>query len=61
MKWYWVVDPWLRALQIHELNAEGHYVHVVDATDGRVERVPGCDGMALDLEELWKELDALAD
>jgi Uma2 family endonuclease len=61
VKWYWVVDPWLRALQIHELNAEGHYVHVVDATDGRVERVPGCDGMALDLEELWKELDALAD
>jgi XRE family aerobic/anaerobic benzoate catabolism transcriptional regulator len=51
----------LRAVQVHELNAEGHYVHVVDATDGRVERVPGCEGMALDLGELWKELDALAD
>jgi Uma2 family endonuclease len=57
--WYWIVDPGLRSLQIHELDAQGRYVHVVDATDGVVERVPGCEGLTIDLPALWAEIDAL--
>jgi Uma2 family endonuclease len=59
VRWYWIVDPWLRSLQIHELDAQGRYVHVVDATEGVIERVPGCEGMRIDLDGLWREVDLL--
>lgn len=61
VRWYWIVDPGLRSFQILELDAHGRYVHVVDATDGAIEPVPGCDGLAIELAALWRELDALAD
>jgi Uma2 family endonuclease len=61
VRWYWVVDPWLRSLQIHELDEQHRYVHVVDATEGLIERVPGCEGLTLDLSELWREIDQLAE
>jgi Uma2 family endonuclease len=61
VRWYWIVDPGLRSLQFHELNAEGHYVHVVDTTDGAIDAVPGCDGLRLDVSALWAELDALGE
>jgi len=59
VRWYWIVDPWLRSAQIHELDERGRYVHVVDATDGVIERVPGCDGLTVDLDGLWSEIDRL--
>jgi Uma2 family endonuclease len=61
VRWYWVVDPGLRGLQIHELDAEGRYVHVVDATEGVVEVVQVCPGLAVDLGGLWREVEALGD
>jgi Uma2 family endonuclease len=61
VQWYWVVDPWLRTFQIHELDAQGRYVHVVDATDGFVEPVPGCEGLKVDLESLWQEIEKLGE
>ena len=60
VRWYWIVDPWLRSFQIHELDAERRYTHVVDATDGVVGQIPGCDGLRIDLDELWREVDALS-
>ncbi len=59
VRWYWVVDPGLRSFQIHELDAQKRYVHVADATDGAIERVPGCEGLRLDIAQLWQEIDAL--
>jgi Uma2 family endonuclease len=59
VRWYWIVDPWLRSLQIHELDAQGRYVHVVDVTEGVIERVPGCEGLRLDLDGLWREVELL--
>jgi Uma2 family endonuclease len=59
--WYWIVDPWLRSFQIHELDSERRYVHVVDATDRIIDPVPGCEGLRIDLGELWRAIDVLGD
>jgi hypothetical protein len=61
VRWYWIVDPGLRSFQILELDAQGRYVHVADATDGAIDPVPGCDGLAINVAALWREIDALAD
>jgi Uma2 family endonuclease len=59
LRWYWIVDPWLRSLQIHQLDDHGRYVHVIDRTEGVVELVPGCEGLRIDLAELWREIESL--
>lgn len=59
VRWYWLVDPQLRSLEVLELGQDGSYVHALDATDGVIENVPGCEGLSLDLDALWWELDRL--
>ena len=59
VRYYWIVDPQIRSLEIFELTAEGAYLHRLGAGEGVVERVPGCDGLRLDLGELWAECDRL--
>ena len=59
IRWYWIVDPGLRTLEVLELNADRLYVHVVGASAGVVAEVPGCPGLAVDLDALWAEVDAL--
>jgi Uma2 family endonuclease len=56
-KYYWMVDPQIRTLEILELGAKGRYTQARVATDGKVRRIPGCPGLVLDLDELWKEID----
>jgi hypothetical protein len=34
-------------------------VHVLGATEGRLSQIPGCAGLALDLDDLWHEIDRL--
>jgi Uma2 family endonuclease len=60
VRYYWIVDPELRSLEIFELGPDRRYVHALGATSGVVERVPGCDGLSLDLDELWAAVDRLA-
>lgn len=55
--WYWLVDPELRSVEILELDETGKYVHVVSVTEGVVSSVPGCAGLSLDVDDLWRELD----
>ena len=57
VSWYWIIDPEARSLEILKLGADGHYLHALDAAEGTIE-VPGCEGLALDLDALWRELDA---
>jgi Uma2 family endonuclease len=57
--WYWLLDPQLRSLEILELDPYGRYLHVLGATAGRLEKVPGCEGLTLDLDALWAAIDEL--
>jgi Uma2 family endonuclease len=56
---YWLVDPQLRSFQIFALAEGGHYLHVLGVTGGVVEAVPGCEGLRLELDALWGEIDRL--
>ncbi len=56
---YWLVDPETRIVECHDL-AGGRYVRSAAASEGKL-AVPGFDGLALDLDELWRETERLAD
>jgi Uma2 family endonuclease len=56
--WYWIVDPSLQSLEIFELTG-GRYARAARATEGRLDEVPGCPGLQLDLDEIWSEIAQL--
>jgi Uma2 family endonuclease len=58
--WYWLLDPQLRVLEILELGADKRYTIALAASDGS-HPAPGCEGLSLDLDALWAEIDALPD
>ena len=58
VRFYWILDPGLQSLEIFEL-AGGHYARTARATEGRMESVPGCAGLTVDLDELWNDLSRL--
>jgi len=60
VRWYWLVDPEARTIEVLRLGDDGHYTHALDAAEGTVE-VPGCEGLALDLDALWREIDELVE
>jgi Uma2 family endonuclease len=59
VRFYWIVDPDLRALEIFERGADGRYISACRAADGKVTDVPGCEGLAIDLDDLWSKIDRL--
>jgi Uma2 family endonuclease len=56
---YWLLDPAARLFQILELGPHGRYVHVLGASEGKLLQIPGCAGLTLDLDELWREIERL--
>ena len=56
VQWYWLVDPNVRLLEVFRLRAEGPSERVLGATEGEV-LVPGCPGLTLDLDDLWRQVD----
>ena len=58
VRWYWLIDPTLRALEVLELGADRRYICMLGATEGSV-TIPGCVDLTLDLDALWAELDRL--
>src|SRR5207237_5367903 len=41
VRYYWIIDPQLRSLEVYELGRDGRYTVACSATHGRV-RIPGC-------------------
>ena len=58
VRYYCIVDPQLRSLEVYELGRDRRYTVALTAAHGRV-RVPGCVGLVLDLGALWNEVDAV--
>jgi Uma2 family endonuclease len=59
IQWYWLVDPEMRTFEVLELGNDGRYVHAVAVSEGVVENVPGCEGLLVDVDGLWAEVEAL--
>ncbi|MCK6557263.1 Uma2 family endonuclease [Candidatus Binatia bacterium] len=56
IRYYWIVDPQVRGLEILELGRSRRYSVALAASAG-TRRIPGCPGLALDLDALWREID----
>jgi Uma2 family endonuclease len=60
IRWYWIVDPEQRSVEIQALGDDGRYAKVVERSSGAINEIPGCPGLALDLDALWSYADAFA-
>ncbi len=56
---YWIVDPSARTFEVLRLTADGHYAIALTASEGRIEGIPDCEGLTVDLDALWAEVDRL--
>jgi Uma2 family endonuclease len=59
MTWYWILDPHLRSLEVLQIDLQGRYLHALGASAGTLEQIPGCEGLTLNLDELWAAIDSL--
>jgi len=58
VRWYWLITPAFRALEVLELGNDGRYVYALSALEGST-AIPGCADLTLDLDALWAELERL--
>jgi len=58
VRFYWILDPEIRSLEIYELGSDGRYVHALGASAGKIP-IPGCADLELDLDSLWAQIDRL--
>ena len=59
VRFYWLMDPEARTIEILELGADGRYVRALTAAEG-AHAVPGFEGLTIDLDALWASVDRLA-
>ena len=60
VRFYWLVDPESRLFEVYALR-EGLYARALGADGGRQDHIPGCEGLVLDLDALWSEIDRLGE
>jgi Uma2 family endonuclease len=61
VRWYWLVDPDRRMIEIRELTSSGHYRVAAELNAGSAVDVPGCPALVLPIEALWSKLDELGE
>jgi Uma2 family endonuclease len=61
IRFYWLVDPQQRTVDIYEQGADRSYTRRVEAGSGLLQDVPGCPGLTVDLDAMWSKIDALED
>lgn len=61
VRWYWIVDPEARLLEIYERDPRGVYARVRGASEGRVTDLPGLPELTMDLDAAWARIDALGE
>jgi len=54
---YWIIEPRVRTLEIFVLDADRRYAPALTVTEGTHASVPGCPGLRLDLDDLWRLVD----
>lgn len=59
VRYYWIVDPEQRTIEILERGRDGRYVRALALLGGSTSKVPGCSGLTLDVEDLWRQVDRL--
>jgi hypothetical protein len=59
-RYYGIVDPELRTVEILELGEDRTYRIALAASAG-THAAPGCDGLTVDLDALWAEIADLDD
>jgi Uma2 family endonuclease len=57
---YWLFDPAARIVECFELEPDGRSFRGISAAEGRIE-VPSFDGLVLDLDDLWAEVDLVSE
>lgn len=56
VRYYWLVSPELRSIEILELGTDGRYVHAQNLSIGTA-TVVSCQGLTIDLDDLWREVE----
>lgn len=55
---YWIVDPELRTFEVLARGDDGRFVELLAESTGS-HAVGGCEGLTIDLDALWAEVDRL--
>jgi Uma2 family endonuclease len=58
---YWLLDPALGSFEVFALTPAGTYARLLAASEGKIEGIPGCEGLCIDLDALWHELARLGE
>ena len=58
VRYYWILDPSLQSLEVFELLG-GRYTRAARATEGRMDPVPGCRELMIELDALWEQFSRL--
>lgn len=58
VRFYWLFDPSIQSLEIFGLTGS-RYARAARATEGALHHVPGCEGLTIDLDEIWDEISEL--